>query len=122
MCRLTSRPGTSSQALSSRSPPTSSTALPTTTPKTSSSSSSTTPRSTATAYPRRPPPDGPRDGTSQEQAEHERTTITVAAWRYIGTGYLHGENYWADAAYERIATARTIRRRATERDEQQDAS
>jgi hypothetical protein len=58
----------------------------------------------------------------EHQSAPELPTVTIAEWKYAGSGYLHGEKYWADIAHARIQTARAIRRRATERDEQQEAS
>lgn len=59
---------------------------------------------------------------ADETGDPDRRTVTVADWRYAGSGYLHGEKFWADVAYQRIRTAREIRRQATERDDQQKAS
>ncbi|MCO5968528.1 replication initiator [Actinoallomurus soli] len=52
----------------------------------------------------------------------QRRTLTLAQWSYAGSGYLHGEGYWAEAIRERVQTARSIRRQATERDRDQKAS
>ncbi|MER6509952.1 replication initiator [Nonomuraea sp. NPDC001636] len=35
-------------------------------------------------------------------------TVTVADWRYAGSGHRHGEAFWAAVAHNRIATARRI--------------
>ncbi|MEV0821574.1 replication initiator [Nonomuraea rubra] len=40
-------------------------------------------------------------------------TVTVAEWRYAGSGHRHGEAFWAEVARQRIATARKIRRDRT---------
>ncbi|WP_344580279.1 replication initiator [Nonomuraea roseoviolacea] len=42
-------------------------------------------------------------------------TVTVAEWRYAGSGLRNGEPFWAELARQRIATARHI---ARERDKQ----
>ncbi|MCP2346771.1 hypothetical protein HD595_002893 [Nonomuraea roseoviolacea subsp. carminata] len=42
-------------------------------------------------------------------------TVTVAEWRYAGSGLLNGEPFWAELARQRIAIARHITR---ERDKQ----
>ncbi|WP_405147662.1 replication initiation protein [Sphaerisporangium sp. NBC_01403] len=40
----------------------------------------------------------------------DRQTVTVGEWRYAGSGYRHGERFWAELARQRIATARRITR------------
>src|SRR3569833_151221 len=62
------------------------------------------------------------DQDEHQDAEARRDTVTLADWRYAGSGYLHGEKYWADVARERIQTARAIRREATEREQEPRAS
>ncbi|MEV4015448.1 replication initiator [Nonomuraea angiospora] len=37
-------------------------------------------------------------------------TLTVADWRYAGSGHRHGEAFWAEIARQRIDTARRIAR------------
>jgi hypothetical protein len=63
-----------------------------------------------------------REHDEARETDQERPTVTAADWRYAGSGYLHGEKFWADIAYDRISTARAIRRQATERDGQEKAS
>ncbi|MEU4541990.1 replication initiator [Nonomuraea dietziae] len=65
-----------------------------------------------------------RQARADYRAEHARLlsglpspaeTVTVAEWRYAGSGLRHGEPFWAELARQRIAMARRI---ARERDKQ----
>jgi hypothetical protein len=40
----------------------------------------------------------------------DRETVTHGEWRYAGSGYRHGEHFWAEMIRQRAATARRIAR------------
>lgn len=58
----------------------------------------------------------------EDDAGQERPTLTVAHWQYAGSGYLHGEEVWANAIRDRVQTARHIRRQNTQRHDGEKAS
>ncbi|WP_329081433.1 replication initiator [Streptosporangium sp. NBC_01469] len=45
----------------------------------------------------------------------EGNMLTLAEWRYAGSGLRNGEPFWAEVARERIATARTVARERKDR-------
>jgi hypothetical protein len=60
------------------------------------------------------------DGTPEP--DEARQTITVQDWRYLGSGLLNGEEFWAEQTRNRIQNARRLRRGLTQRDQNQEAS
>jgi hypothetical protein len=40
----------------------------------------------------------------------DRETVTHGEWRYAGSGYRHGEHFWAEMIRQRVETARRIAR------------
>ncbi|WP_084965939.1 replication initiator [Thermoactinospora rubra] len=48
-----------------------------------------------------------------DRPEHE--TVTHSEWRYAGSGYRHGEEFWAEIIRQRTATARRIAREREQR-------
>jgi hypothetical protein len=57
-----------------------------------------------------------------DRPEPDRDTITSGRWKYVGSGLLNGEHFWAEQTRNRIQTARRIRRQLTERDNDRQAS
>ncbi|GAA4223802.1 hypothetical protein GCM10022254_01820 [Actinomadura meridiana] len=58
----------------------------------------------------------------QPEPDPNRTTVTTGQWKYLGSGLLHGEHFWAEQARNRIQQARAIRNQHTERDKERKAS
>ncbi|MGI5200654.1 replication initiator [Spirillospora sp. CA-108201] len=63
-----------------------------------------------------------RQAEGRPEPDPNRTTVTTGQWKYLGSGLMHGEHFWAEQARNRIQQARAIRRGFTERDEERKAS
>ncbi|MGI5205971.1 replication initiator [Spirillospora sp. CA-108201] len=63
-----------------------------------------------------------RQAEGRPEPDPDRTTVTTGQWKYLGSGLMHGEHFWAEQARNRIQQARAIRRGITERDKERKAS
>lgn len=63
-----------------------------------------------------------RQAAGQPEPDPSRTTVTTGQWKYLGSGLMHGEHFWAEQARNRVQQARAIRNQVTERNQEPKAS
>jgi hypothetical protein len=63
-----------------------------------------------------------RERAAGPEPDPNRSTITAGHWKYIGSGLLNGEHFWAAQVRDRIQAARRIRRQLTDSDNEQQTS